>query len=110
MANATDIAAVVDLIEETREEHGWGDVEIARRLDLGQSVLRVAAVYWNKRANATLYLVNTSESGSSRGNDAVYARMKARADELTRLADEEAAVVPGASPEGTLGSIEINRV
>lgn len=89
MATAADIQRVIDNLEAGYETHGWSETTIAGRLDTGQSVSRIISVYWTQRANSVIELVNTSESGSSRGNDAIYARMKALAAEWAKKADDE---------------------
>lgn len=89
MATTEQIQAVKDAIE----TDGWSELEITTRIDAGVRVERVIAAYWRQRASATIMLVNTSEAGSTRGMDAVYARMKALADEWEAKAkalDDEA--------------------
>lgn len=110
MASAADIAQVVDSIEPTYADNGWSEQQIADRLDAGSIPERVIAAYWRHRASQTVMLVNVSESGSSRGNDAVYNRMKALADEWDARA--LAIEVPPTSVEtrGRLGSFPIRRV
>jgi hypothetical protein len=81
MAEATEIATVRDAIEANFIDHGWDEQVIIDRLDSGSIPERVIAAYWRMRASATILLVNTSESGSSRGNDTLYPRFKALADE-----------------------------
>lgn len=88
MATAEQIQFVKDGIEADYESHGWSEVEIMTRIDTGVRVERVVAAYWRKRASETILLVNTSESGSSRGMDAVYSRMKALADEWEKRAQD----------------------
>lgn len=107
MATSSDIQLVKDNIEGDASTHGFDDTEIARRLDLGQGINRVSAAYWRKRANDTLYLVNVSESGSSRALDSVYPRMVAAAEryEVLALADEQSV----ADPVQRLGSIRMKR-
>ena len=61
------------------------------------------------RSAAVINLVNTSESGSSRGNDALYPRYKALADEW----DAKAGLIenpPVVDTRGRLGSIRMKRV
>jgi len=90
MADPIDIAKVKDNIEDDATAYGFGEVEIVRRLDVvGQTPTRIIAVYWAKRAQNVITLVNISESGSSRGNDAIYARMSALAEKWGALADAE---------------------
>lgn len=66
---------VKDKIEDDAIEHGWNDAKIQGYLDDGKTPNRVAAIYWQKRAEQTAYLVNISESGSSRSMDSIYPRM-----------------------------------
>lgn len=80
MASAADVLFVTDNIESNYLEKGWTDVMITDRLDSGALKERVVATYWRMRASATIQLVNMSESGSSRGLDAIYARMNALAE------------------------------
>ncbi len=111
MAESKDILKVKDAIEDEASANGWGDVEIAARLDAGQSVLRVIETYWTKRAQAYLLVVSTSESGSTRGNDVIYNRMVAEAERYRVLAvAEEAASAPVVSSASRLGSFGIRRV
>ena len=108
MANSSDIAFVIDSIEADHEEHGWDESSISDRLDAGAIKERVVAAYWRMRASETISLVNTSESGSSRGMDSVYPRMKALADEW----DARAVLVetPPAAARPRLSSFPIRRV
>lgn len=109
MADTASISQVTDNIEPTYEEHGWTETDIITRLDAGAIPERVIATYWRMRASAVLYLVNTSESGSSRGNDTVYPRLKALADDW----DAKATVIEvpvSSAAQGRLGSFSIKRV
>ena len=109
MADAVDILRVKDNIELSYADYGWADPEVADRLDAGDKWQRVVATYWRQRASATLLLVNTSESGSSRGLDSVYPRMAALATEWEARADliENPA---SEAAEGRLSSFPIKRV
>ena len=110
MADAADIQTVLDAIEDDYTEHGWTETMIGDRLDAGALPERVIAVYWSKRATKALLLVNTSESGSSRGNDSIYPRLKKLADEWEARAEvAEAPVVP-VETRGRLSSFPIRRV
>ena len=80
MAKSTDISFVIDCIDRDYEEHGWEETDIVDRLDAGAIPQRVVAAYWRMRANVAIDLVNTSESGSSRGLDSVYPRLSALAE------------------------------
>ena len=81
MADPTDVQFVIDNIETSYAQYGWGGEEIANRLDAGARKERVIAAYWRKRASDVILLVNTSEAGSSRGMDSVYPRMNQLAEE-----------------------------
>jgi len=107
MAEQADIQYVKDSIEREMAE-GWDEAEIIRRLDEGANRNRVVESYWRKRATDFITLVNTSESGSTRGNDAIYNRMVAAADAHAKKADAEEATSGTASVE-TLGSFDIER-
>lgn len=111
MADAADIATVIDNIEATYTDHGWSTEIIGDKLDDGAIPERVIALYWRSRASASIMLVNTSESGSSRGNDTVYPRLKALADEWdTKALAIENPVLPETATRGRLGSFPIRRV
>jgi hypothetical protein len=110
MASSADINKVKDNIEDDAAERGWTDPYIAARLDAGASVNRVSETYWRKRAQATIELVNTSEAGSSRGNDAVYSRMVAQADYYAGLALVEEAVAPETAAVDRVGGFNLKRV
>jgi len=86
---ADTVNDVRDKIESDAESHGWDDDKITAYLGDGKTANRIAAIYWNRRAQETLYLVNVSESGSSRSLDQVYPRMVEMANMYTRLADAE---------------------
>jgi hypothetical protein len=75
MADAADILFVLDNIEADT----WSGNDIEVRLDAGAIKERVIATFWRKRASEVIELVNTSESGSTRGMDSVYPRMNALA-------------------------------
>src|SRR5438128_12166377 len=111
MADSAKVQTVIDNIETSYTEHGWSEETIIARMDDGAIPERVIALYWRSRANAVLTLVNTSESGSSRGNDTIYPRFKALAEEW----DAKAKLIesPTVAPElarGRLGSFPIKRV
>lgn len=110
MADATDVSTVIDNIESDYEaKSGWTETEIGTRLDAGAVPERVIATYWRMRASAVINLVNVSESGSSRGNDAIYSRMKALADEWDgRATIIETPIAP--DTRGRLSSFPIKRV
>jgi hypothetical protein len=110
MADASDIQVVIDNIEAGYEEHGWSETAISDRLDSGAIPERVITAYWRTRANTALYLVNTSESGSSRGNDVVYSRMKTLADEWDAKALAIEVPVTIDSGRGRISSFPIKRV
>ena len=110
MASSADVSFVIDSLDPDYNEHDWDEIVISDRLDAGVIKERVVAAYWRMRANKAIHLVNTSESGSSRGNDTVYPRLKALADEWDLRAT--AIEVPPTSVEtrGRLGSFPIRRV
>lgn len=109
MAAAADIAFVLDNVEPDLTPSGWTEADLTARLDGGAKPSRVVASYWKRRAAQVIQLVNTSESGSSRGMDSVYPRFKALADEWeARATADEAAVVT--ATQGRLSSFPIRRV
>jgi hypothetical protein len=110
MASAGDIQFVTDNIEPNYTEHGWSEQEVIDRLDLGAVPQRVVASYWSMRAGQTILLVNTSEAGSSRGNDAIYSRMRdlANAWDARALAVENVSVP--APSTARISSFPIKRV
>lgn len=111
MADAADVQFVIDAIEKNYAEHGWGDQVIADRLDAGSIKERVVAAYWRMRANEVILLVNTSESGSSRGNDAIYSRMRDLADQWDATAKAiESPATTETLARGRLSSFPIKRV
>lgn len=110
MADASDIIRVIDNIEPTYADNGWDDDKIAARLDAGAIPERVISSYWMARATAVITLVNTSESGSSRGNDVLYARMLGLAQQWDAAAiaiENPDAEVEG---RGRISSFPIKRV
>lgn len=111
MADSGDIQYVKDSIESDYTSRGWSEEALIDRLDAGAIPERVICAYWRMRASATINLVNVSESGSSRGNDAIYSRMKALADDW----DAKAKAIENppdvvAALRGRLGSSPIKRV
>jgi hypothetical protein len=111
MASDADVLAVRDNIEASAESNGWTDTVIGTRLDAGQSVNRISEVYWRKRAQDFLLMVNISEAGSTRGNDAIYSRMVAQADRYAALAAaEEAKDEDNLPPSGRIRSLQMKRV
>jgi hypothetical protein len=110
MADAAEVSFVLDAIDPHYEDYGWEETDIVDRIDNGAIPARVVAAYWRMRASRAITLVNTSEAGSSRGNDAIYARMKALADEwdTKALALENPVVV--VAETGRLSSFPIRRV
>jgi hypothetical protein len=106
---AATIETVRDLIEDNAAEHGWDDAEIQSRINSGLSANRIASIYWEKRAQQTLYLVNISEAGSSRSLESIHARMVAMAKKYRDLADAEIAE-PTEGPTRFLHSHPITRV
>lgn len=107
------MAAIDDLkllIEDDAADHGWSDEKLQALLDEGKSPNRVAAIYWDKRAQQTIYLSNVSESGSSRSLDSIYPRMVALAKKYSDLADEEDASSPtDPTPERYMRTYDIQR-
>lgn len=110
MASQSDIDIVTGNIESDYMSHGWSEQVITDRLDAAVNPARIIALYWRMRASATITLVNTSESGSSRGNDAIYNRMKALADEWETKALAIENPVTADTGRGRLGSFPIKRV
>jgi hypothetical protein len=110
MASADDIAMVIDNLEPTYADNGWDEDKIAARLDGGAIPERVISTYWMQRATAVITLVNTSESGSSRGNDVLYSRMLGLAQQWDAAAiaiENPDAEVEG---RGRISSFPIRRV
>jgi hypothetical protein len=107
---AVTLADVRDKIEDNAIEHGWDDAAIQARIDAGQSANRIAAIYWTKRAQQTLYLVNVSEGGSTRGLDSIYPRLVAMAKLYSDLADAEDGDDPGDAAARYIRSHPIKRV
>jgi len=110
MADASDIIRVIDNIEPTYADNGWDDAKIEARLDAGAIPERVISAYWMARATAVITLVNTSESGSSRGNDVLYSRMLGLAQQWDAAAiaiENPDAEVEG---RGRISSFPIKRV
>lgn len=111
MADDADVRKVTDNIEASYTEHGWTTDIIRDRLDDDAIPERVIALYWRSRASSTILLVNTSESGSSRGNDVLYSRFKGLADEWDAKAEAiENPPPPETATRGRLGSFPIRRV
>lgn len=104
----TDLQYIKDSVERDHESHGWSEGDFSARLDNGENRNRIVAAYWRGRATEVITLVNTSESGSSRGNDAIYSRMSALADRYAALADYEE-YESGGTSEATLGSFDMER-
>jgi len=82
---------VMALLEDDADAHGYGLQQVKKLLAAGKSLNRIAESYYRKRAAQVLYLVNVSESGSSRGMDAVFPRMIALANMYGKAADLEEA-------------------
>jgi hypothetical protein len=110
MADDRDVTFVTDNIEPNYSEHGWSDQEILDRLDTGSVPQRVVAAYWRMRASQTILLVNTSESGSSRGNDAIYSRMRDLADAWDQRALAVENVITPVQTSARISSFPIKRV
>jgi hypothetical protein len=106
------MAAIDDLkllIEDDATDHGWTDEKLQALLDEGKSINRIAAIYWDKRAQQTIYLSNVSESGSSRSLDTIYPRMVAMAKKYADLADAEDAATPEETGLRYLRTYDIDR-
>ena len=88
---ATIVLEVQSLLEDDAHDHGFTEGVIQELIDAGRGANRIAEMYYRKRAAQTLYLVNVSESSSTRGMEVVHARMIKLAEMYGKLADVEEA-------------------
>lgn len=80
MAEAADVAVVLDLLPAESGDEGWNEEKVAIYLDGGYSKYQAVALYWESKAAKLYTMIDISESGSSRSLSKVYDNAKGQAE------------------------------
>ena len=89
MATPEEIEAVKDTLPADAVDYGWDDDRISQAIDEGLAGNALFLAYWDRVTTSTAYLVDMSESGSSRSLSQVHKNAASLAKMYRDLLDKD---------------------